>query len=226
MTVQRPAHSSRQRGRAHRAPAHPGQLRAAGIPQPLCSTGKCRQESVGPTEVGATQDAQWLHRPGASRRLREGGPRGPTREAGRCAEPASPGQSRPRPGRQPWLSASPAMGARPPGLLLKTHEKAQEPQGLGTPAASASVRCTEPGGSRSAGIPGEGLVCHSHHGRLGRETAVQQGERHLYAGHGHEPHPPLTVVDQEEQLRTRTQSRGEVATGAGRKGQGWLWGLG
>ena len=53
---------------------------------------------------------------------------------------------------------------------------------------------------------------------------VQQGERHRYTGHGHEPHPPLTVVDQEEQLRTRTQSRGEVAREAGKKGQGWPWG--
>lgn len=63
-------------------------------------------------------------------------------------------------------------------------------------------------------------MCHGHHRHLGQETVVQQGERHRYAGHGHEPPPPLTVVDQEEQLRTRTQSRGEVGEGGRKEGAG------
>lgn len=41
------------------------------------------------------------------------------------------------------------------------------------------------------------------------------GERHPCVGHGREPHPPPVVVDREEQLRTRTQSR---AGGGGQEG--------
>lgn len=38
-------------------PTHLGQLRAAGVPQPLCSVGKCGQESVGPGPHRSGSDA-------------------------------------------------------------------------------------------------------------------------------------------------------------------------